>query len=53
VEAVPIKNQEASTWADALMAVWVLRFDVLDTVIMNKGTQFASLPGKPSVLSLH
>jgi IS30 family transposase len=42
IKAVPIKNQEAATCADTLVAMWISRFGVPDTITSDKGTQFCS-----------
>jgi hypothetical protein len=42
LEAVPIRNVEAATAADALVLGWVSRFGVPDTITSDRGTQFTS-----------
>jgi len=42
VEAVPLRNMEASTCTDAFIANWVARFGVPGTVTTDRGTQFTS-----------
>ncbi len=40
VEAIPVKNMEAATIADALVAGWVSRFGVPSVITSDRGTQF-------------
>ena len=40
LEAVPVKNLEATTAADALVSGWVSRFGVPSTITSDRGTQF-------------
>ncbi len=42
VEAMPLRNMEASTCADAFFAGWVARFGVPTQVTTDRGTQFTS-----------
>ncbi len=42
IEAIPMKNQEASSCIDAFVSAWISRFGVPDTVTSDKGTQFMS-----------
>jgi transposase InsO family protein len=42
LEAVPVKNMEARTCADALVNTWVSRFGVPAVVTSDRGTQFCS-----------
>jgi hypothetical protein len=42
VEAGPIKNQEASTCADAFVAVWISQFGVPDHVTSDRENQSCS-----------
>jgi transposase InsO family protein len=42
VEAIPVKNMEAATTADALVAGWVSRFGVPAVITSDRGTQFTS-----------
>jgi len=42
VEAIPVKNMEAATIADALVAGWVSRFGVPAVITSDRGTQFTS-----------
>jgi hypothetical protein len=42
VEAIPVKNMEAATIADALFPGWVSRFGVPAVITSNRGTQFTS-----------
>jgi hypothetical protein len=42
VEAIPVKNMEAATIADALVAGWVSRFGVPAVITSDGSTQFTS-----------
>jgi transposase InsO family protein len=42
LEAFPVKNMEATTAADALVAGWISRFEVPAAVTSDRGTQFTS-----------
>ncbi len=42
IEAVPLRNMEASTCADAFIASWVACFGVPATVTTDRGAQFTS-----------
>jgi transposase InsO family protein len=42
VEAIPVKNMEAATITDALVAGWVSRFGVSAVITSDRGTQFTS-----------
>jgi cleavage and polyadenylation specificity factor subunit 1 len=42
LEAVPLRNMEASTCADAFVAAWVARFGVPARLTTDRGRQFAS-----------
>ena len=42
VEAIPVKNMEAATIADALVAGWVSRFGMPAVMTSDRGTQFTS-----------
>jgi transposase InsO family protein len=42
VEAIPVKNMEAATIADALVTSWVSRFGVPVVITSDRGTQFTS-----------
>jgi hypothetical protein len=42
VEAIPVKNMEMATIADALVAGWVSHFGVLAVITSDRGTQFIS-----------
>ncbi len=42
VEAIPVKNMEAATIADALVTGWVSRFGVPAVITSDRGTQFTS-----------
>jgi hypothetical protein len=42
LEATPLKNMEARTCADALIAAWVSRYGVPAAVTTDRGTQFTS-----------
>jgi transposase InsO family protein len=42
VEAIPLKNMEASTCAEHFVSGWVSRFGIPATVTTDRGTQFTS-----------
>jgi transposase InsO family protein len=42
LEAVPVKNMEATMAADALVTGWICRFGVPAAVTSDRGTQFTS-----------
>jgi hypothetical protein len=42
LEPVPVKNMEATTAADALVAGWICRFEVPAAITSDHGTQFTS-----------
>ena len=46
VEAIPVKNMEAATIADALVPGWVSRFGVPAVITSDRGTQFTSAAGR-------
>ncbi len=52
MEAVPLRNMEASTCTDAFIANWVARFGVPATVTTDRGAQFTSALGMGACTSL-
>jgi cleavage and polyadenylation specificity factor subunit 1 len=42
LEAVPLKNMEARTCADALVDTWIARFGIPAVITSDRGTQFCS-----------
>jgi transposase InsO family protein len=53
VEAIPVKNMEAATIADALVAGWVSRFGVPAVITSDRGTQFTSAVWEALCKRLH
>ncbi len=53
VEAIPVKNMEAATIADALVAGWVSRFGVPAVITSDRGTQFMSAVWEALCKRLH
>jgi transposase InsO family protein len=53
VEAIPVKNMEAATIADALVAGWVSQFGVPAVITFDRGTQFTSAVREALCKRLH
>jgi hypothetical protein len=46
VKAIPIEKEEASSCADALVAAWISKFGVPETITVDNGHSSAPQPGK-------